>query len=190
MKKSNARRFLSLLLALALALSLAPTALLEGEEAPSGVTGIVLSGQGFHDNAITMERSGGDGYRLEVTLEPEAVNTPDTRVIWSSADESIATVRDTDNGHVGYIVGVSPGETEVTVKAGDIERKIKVTVSGIVLKTTSLTIPQNTSSSIKEGTDYLLYGRAADASGTAGDGNASITASSDKQDTVRVVSSG
>ena len=190
MKKSNARRFLSLLLALSLALSLAPTALLEGEEVPSGVTGIVLSGQGFHDNAITMERSGGDGYRLEVTLEPEAVNTPDTRVIWSSADESIATVRDTDNGHVGYIVGVSPGETEVTVKAGDIERKIKVTVSGIVLKTTSLTIPQNTSSSIKEGTDYLLYGRAADASGTAGDGNASITASSDKQDTVRVVSSG
>ncbi len=193
MKKSNARRFLSLLLALALALSLAPTALLEGEgdtAGPSGVTGIVLTGQGFHDNSITMERSGGDGYRLEVTLEPEEVNNPNTRVIWSSADESIATVRDTDNGHVGYIVGVSPGETEVTVKAGDIERKIKVTVSGIVLKTTSLTIPQNTSSSIKEGTDYVLYGRAADASGTAGDGNASITAASDKQDTVRVVSSG
>ena len=71
MKHPTRRRVLSLLLSLLLALSLAPTALLEGEEAPSGVTGIVLSGQGFHDNAITMERSGGDGYRLEVTLEPE-----------------------------------------------------------------------------------------------------------------------
>ena len=58
-------------------------------------------------------------FRLTVTTEPENQNS---RIVWSSSDEEIATVSK------GIIHGVKEGSCDIIAKVGDFEQKLTITV--------------------------------------------------------------
>ena len=104
------------------------------------------------------------GVRVVASLEPADSTTNDLRVVWNTSDRSVATViEDTGSatGRTVYIVGHSPGTATITASVSGITHEIKVTVSGIKLLTTEISMLENESKTIREGTDYELYGRAA-----------------------------
>lgn len=174
MKHPTARRGLSLLLALLLTLTMAPTALLADEddaapEEPGEDAEVTLrlsceSWSAISPYGLLLEpNSDADqGARITAQLEPITPETQDMRISWSSADPKIASVEDEDNGRIAYIAGKSPGKTTVTVKAGELEPvEIEITVSGIKLLTTEVSLLENETKTLQEGVDYELYGRAA-----------------------------
>ncbi len=174
MKHPTARRGLSLLLALLLTLTMAPTALLADEddaapEEPGEDAEVTLrlsceSWSTISPYGLLLEpNSDADqGARITAQLEPITPETQDMRISWSSADPKIASVEDEDNGRIAYIAGKSPGKTTVTVKAGELEPvEIEITVSGIKLLTTEVSLLENETKTLQEGVDYELYGRAA-----------------------------
>ena len=186
MKISTKRRLLSLLLSLVMVLALAPTALLgentdqgaSGDEKEPGASDPLPPGSitdlklvcdawdvGETDYSLTLEpnSSANQGVRIEVSWEPSDATTENLRVVWKSGDEDVAGVTEQENGHVAYIYGKAPGTTKVTVSAGGMEEEILVTVSGIKLLTTEITVLENESAVIGKDEDYELYGRAASA---------------------------
>lgn len=162
MKKPTAR-WLSLLLSLALAFSLAVPALAEGETEgeqpekpgetepsdpkPNVVASLRLGG----DIRLTGGENTEDGYTLQLepsddslqlTATPEAadgtaIENADLRISWSSDNEAVvsATAISSTNGHSATVIPRGPGVATVTVSAdnGNIKRTIAVTVSGIKL---------------------------------------------------------
>ncbi|RNC63388.1 phosphodiester glycosidase family protein [Proteiniphilum sp. X52] len=60
----------------------------------------------------------------QITATPEPKNATGTLFVWNSENEEIATVNS-----YGIVKGISKGSTFVTVKSGDIEKKIPVSVS-------------------------------------------------------------
>ena len=166
MKHPTARRGLSLLLALLLTLTMAPTALLADEddaapEEPGEDAEVTLrlsceSWSTISPYGLLLEpNSDADqGARITAQLEPITPETQDMRISWSSADPKIASVEDEDNGRIAYIAGKSPGKTTVTVKAGELEPvEIEITVSGIKLLTTEVSLLENETKTLQEGVD-------------------------------------
>lgn len=110
MKHPTARRGLSLLLALLLTLTMAPTALLADEddaapEEPGEDAEVTLrlsceSWSTISPYGLLLEpNSDADqGARITAQLEPITPETQDMRISWSSADPKIASVEDEDNG--------------------------------------------------------------------------------------------
>ena len=180
MKISTKRRLLSLLLSLVMILTLAPTALLEGndqepgdeEEVPPGtITDLYLdcdtwdAGETAYSLTLEPNSSANQGARIEVSWDPVNPTTEDLRIVWKSNDPEVAAISEQDNGRVANIYGVNPGATEVTVSVGGIEETILVTVSGIKLLTTEITVLENQSERVALGVDYELYGHAASPEG-------------------------
>lgn len=66
----------------------------------------------------------GDGASVSARAVDAGNRTVAASVIWSSADPTIATVREVD----GYVVGVSPGSTIVTARAGTLAATATVSV--------------------------------------------------------------
>lgn len=85
----------------------------------------------------------GQSKNVKATAEPDSAT-----VTWTSADESVATAKNTDSkGRNGVIYAKRPGETKVTVSIGSgtnhKEEDIEVTVSGIIPETTHLEVAEN-----------------------------------------------
>lgn len=171
MKHSTGRRALSLLLSLLLLFSLAPTALLEGEDGDeedptppaaadtifitvyNGATGI-SSGDEANPFTLDVER----GPTLSASISAQDANGrpitthDDDYIVWTSADESIAKAvyNPGSDGHTFYVEGVAPGNTKITgitttqagVPTGG-EFNLFVTVSGIVPVKTEITLQEN-----------------------------------------------
>lgn len=161
MKISTRRRLLSLLLAMVMVLTLAPTALLSSSDGtdpddPNSpdepVTGVLedlkLSSDSFDSSqtappnyAITLEpNSSADrgGARIVATLDPVTdEEVQKLHVTWAPTDSAVVGVSEQDNGHVGNIWGKAPGEETITVTAGTGEERkecrIDAVVSGIKL---------------------------------------------------------
>lgn len=161
MKISTKRRLLSLLLALVMVLTIAPTALLsdpgggtvtDPDDPGDPVTGVLedlkLSSDSFDSTqsappnyALTLEpNSSADrgGARIAVTLDPVTDSTvQNLHVTWSPTDSALVGVSEQDNGHVGNVWGKSPGKETITVTAGTGENRkecrIDAVVSGIQL---------------------------------------------------------
>ena len=84
--------------------------------ARSAVAGIALD-----KTEITITEGGSE--TLTATISPEgAEGTP---IIWTSSDDTIATVRD------GVVTAVKEGTATITAKAGDMEATCEVTVQGL-----------------------------------------------------------
>jgi len=111
-------------------------------------------------------KSDSRGVRITAALEPANSTTDEIRVIWKSDNEDVATVSEDQGSGTGrtvYIYGRAPGKATITaeVQDTDIKYTIAVTVSGIKILTTDLSLLENESKQIVKGTDYELYGRAA-----------------------------
>lgn len=162
MKHPTGRRSLSLLLTLMLLFTLSPTALLEEDDEVT----LRLSCETWNlaPNNLLLEPNSdaSQGARITAQLEPINSTTQDMRISWSSADPEVAIVEEEDNGRTAYVAGKTPGETTITVKAGDLEPiVIQVVVSGIKLLTTEISVLENETKQLRQDVDYELYGRAA-----------------------------
>lgn len=90
----------------------------------------------------TMLMGIGDG----VTIKAKVYNSENTKIIWDSEDESIATVSEN-----GEITGVSEGTTSITAKnATGLIATCKVTVSPIIPKSISIDNPDKIKIFIEE----------------------------------------
>ena len=78
-----------------------------------GATGITL-------DKTTAELEVGGKLTLAATLAPE--NVTDKTLVWTSSDETIATVKD------GEVTALKAGEVTITVKNGDVEATCTITV--------------------------------------------------------------
>ncbi len=104
--KQKHSRFLSVLLTLAMILSLLPPAArAAGEETtdPAPATGMTLNHESLH-------LASGDEVRLTATVPAEA---PDKTLVWASSNEDIASVKD------GVVTAKAAGTADVTVKTAD-----------------------------------------------------------------------
>lgn len=86
-----------------------------GDKEPIAVfaTGITL-------DKTTAELEVGGKLTLAATLAPE--NVTDKTLVWTSSDETIATVKD------GEVTALKAGEVTITVKNGDVEATCTITV--------------------------------------------------------------
>lgn len=90
----------------------------------------------FRFNAQTIELGRGESFQATAT-PVDAGGTPvPGPVTWSSAKTSVATVTST-----GLITGVGNGETDILVRAGVLEGRIHVTVSGGATSTSVSIVP-------------------------------------------------
>lgn len=206
MRTTTRRRLLSLLLALALALTVAPAALLadEGDADDDSATDtpdtpvteeikIVL----FNGiNSITsdggLKMDEGDGPTLTATIESPSGTHENDHIGWVSDNTDIAEPRNTgsDDGHRFYVVGKKPGTAKITGTVTDADGRptgtsftFPVTVSGISPKAATISIQENTSLQLKdaatdENDQYAItyYGDAAT--------SASVSISSDRPNVV------
>lgn len=159
MKKAR-ERWVSVLLSLALAFSLAVPAFASGNTgggdggnqdtggntggditAPGAITGLKLGGDiRLHSSGETSYTLGlepdEDSLQLTATPEPENGNE-DVRISWSSNDTAVVDVQaiSSTNGHSATVIPKGPGTAtvRVTTDNGNIVRTIDVTVSGIKL---------------------------------------------------------
>lgn len=174
--KIHAKRPLSLLLALLLALTLVPAASM-AETAV--VTGFSLSDDGLGQLAGTggsytlvlePDSSSAGGVRVISNLEPsDDANVRKMHVRWESDAPDVASVSEQagdgtyGEGHVANIVGKAPGKATITATAGAWSCAIAVEVSGIKLSQellSGLTLMENEVRTLVNGKDYFLYGRA------------------------------
>lgn len=165
MKTTAIRRWLSLLLTLALSLSLAaPVLAAEGDDGnddedtpPSGANTEI---------SVRDEVQLNPGDSILVTAAVTG-NNDRTRISWTSADKTVVTTEyNTDDlADSATFRALKPGVTRVTVRANDsgYSRTITVTVNGIdLIKGKSITVPENGSVSWTRGVDFELYGTAAE----------------------------
>lgn len=204
MKKSMAR-WLSLLLCLAMAFSLASPALAsaggdggnqegDGDDItpPGTITGLKLGGD------IRLNSTGETSYELklepdedslQLTATPEPENGNDgVRISWSSNNKEVVDVQaiSSTNGHSATVIPKGPGTAtvRVTTDNGNIERTIAVTVSGIKLSDklkAGISVKENetftiTPGKLSEGKDMEYFGNA-EAAYPTGSGNATLSAS-------------
>ena len=95
-----------------------------------------------------LELAPGQTGQLSATVSPETANQA---VTWRTANSAIATVSDT-----GLVTGVAAGETTITATSvdGGKEASCAVTVQGIVLNDTSITIKERGNYTL----NYTIYG--------------------------------
>ena len=93
---------------------------------------------GIELSETAIEVSPQDTRQLSATITPEGMEG--VTLTWSSADTSIATV----DPSTGLVTGVAPGETTVTVRSSTgLSASCSVTVRGIVISPSSVTVRQN-----------------------------------------------
>jgi len=81
---------------------------------------IAVLATGITLDKTTAELEVGGKLTLAATLSPE--NVSDKTLVWTSSDETIATVKD------GEVTALKAGEVTITVKNGDVEATCTVTV--------------------------------------------------------------
>ena len=84
--------------------------------------------------------------QLEATVTPDSA---DQTVKWESSDPSVAAVDDN-----GLVTAKAAGEAAITATAGNYKAKCVVTVEGIVLESTSLTLRERETHTLQ----YHVYG--------------------------------
>lgn len=181
-------KLLSLLLAFAMILTLAPSARMEENDQTGVLTALKLSSDSWSSldpNQTTfdleLEPNASEslgGVQIKASLEPS--NDPvvqELHVSWVSSDPNITGVSEMENGHSGAVYGKAPGKATVTVTAGSGANQKQCTiytvVSGIQLSeqlSAGITVAENQSVEVKLDTDFFLFGNAASQ-------NAQLTAS-------------
>lgn len=101
------------------------TAAYDGKTAACAVTVVIPVTEIVLDKT-EMRISVGEARTIMVTIWPN--NASDKTILWSSDDESVATVSDR-----GSVTGVGPGTCTITAQAGDICATCQVEVSGVLL---------------------------------------------------------
>lgn len=108
------------------------------KQATCGVTVQSNVEPGIELSETAIEVSPQDTRQLSATITPEGMEG--VTLTWSSADTSIATV----DPSTGLVTGVAPGETTVTVRSSTgLSANCSVTVRGIVISPSSVTVRQN-----------------------------------------------
>ncbi len=213
MKTTTWRRWLSLLLALALVLTLSPAALAEegdsgggsgteesdpgdtddkddGEDPtpPSGPPTLTLVVQGASFTGTELPNIDPSG-SIPITAGLSDGSAAGVRFSWKSSDEKVVRANyNTDEAgrtQSADIVGVAPGEATITVsceKEGVKDVTLKVVVNGIAVLKPQISILENETYTLKEGTDFKRYG-------TAAGENATPTLTSKNQTFVRATGS-
>lgn len=97
---------------------------------------------------LTLSKDEGQILVASVTMDPS--NSEKVPVTWSSEDETIAVVV-SDSGKV---TGLKAGQTTIIAKAGDKEARCVVTVGGLVISPTTLTLVAGSNATITK----TLYG--------------------------------
>jgi len=168
MKTTALRRWTALLLTLILALSLAVPALAAegGDDTDTPPTDEDLPSGANTEISVREEVQLNPGDSLLVTAAVTG-NNSNTRISWTSQDRTVVTTEyNTDTlADSATFRALKPGVTRVIVEASDshYRRTITVTVNGIsLLKGNTVTVPENGSVSWVRGTDYELYGTAAE----------------------------
>ena len=104
------------------------------------VTGITL-------DKATAELTEGESLTLVATVAPD--NATDKTVVWSSSDETVATVKD------GVVTTLKAGEATITAKAGEQTATCVVTVKAKVIAVTGITLDKATAE-VTEGESLTL----------------------------------
>ena len=177
MNISTKRKLLSLLLAFAMVLPLAPGAL--ATEQPGVLQALKLSSDAWSSVQpdqttfdLELEPNASEalgGVQIRASLEPS--NDPvvqELHVTWASSNPEVTSVSEIDNGHSGTVYGRAPGKATVTVTAGSGAAQKQCTiytvVSGIQLSkqlAAGITVAENQSVEVKLDTDFFLFGNAA-----------------------------
>lgn len=137
----------------------------------------------------------GESDILVATVKPD--NATDKTVIWSSSDESVATVND------GHVKSIKEGKAMITAKAGDKTAGCEVTVkkrtidvSSIELSHTTLSLAKGDSFSLKatvkpdDATDKTVTWTTSDASVATVDINGVVTAKKEGTATITAKAGG
>ena len=111
-----------------------------GPAAGVAVTGITL-------DKATAEVTEGESLTLVATVAPD--NATDKTVVWSSSDETVATVKD------GVVTTLKAGEATITAKAGEQTATCVVTVKAKVIAVTGITLDKATAE-VTEGESLTL----------------------------------
>ena len=90
----------------------------------------------------------GDSETLVATVKPD--NATDRKVIWSSSDDSIATVEN------GIVTAVKEGTAIITAKAGEKSATCTVTVKAKIIEVISVTLNKDTSTLTEGDTEILI----------------------------------
>ena len=106
---------------------------------PSNVTGVSVY-------PAEIQLAPGAVRQLEATVTPDSA---DQTVKWESSDPSVAAVDDN-----GLVTAKAAGEAAITATAGNYKAKCVVTVEGIVLESTSLTLRERETHTLQ----YHVYG--------------------------------
>lgn len=213
MKKMTVRRWLALLLALAMVLPLSPLArAAEGDDGDNdseqtaltinpSIPGITPDGAVILDGPA----QGSNSLRATATLTPDTQGSS-VRMDWTSSNPDIVSVEATDNGRTCAITGKATGEAEITISAADNAAPpytFTVVVSGIVLLPGDIfqtegadivvEIPENGSVTLMPwdngAGDFRYYGYAESAYPAAGEGAYKVSAHSDKTNVVSIPNS-
>jgi len=111
-----------------------------GPAAGVAVTGITL-------DKATAEVTEGESLTLVATVAPD--NATDKTVVWTSSDETVATVKD------GVVTTLKAGEATITAKAGEQTATCVVTVKAKVIAVTGITLDKATAE-VTEGESLTL----------------------------------
>lgn len=186
--KIRARRRLSLLLALLMVFTLAPTAFMAGN-ASGQDEAVTVTDFSLSDDGLGQIEGTGGSYTL--TLEPDTSSVGGVRILthlepadnaavrrktikWESKNPDVASVNQQalegyGEGHVVNIVGKTPGTTTITATVDGRTCTIAIEVSGIKLSEdmlAGLTLMENETYTLTKDKDYFLYGNAKNTSAT------------------------
>lgn len=122
------------------------TATVENRTATCKVTVISSDVESIQLNKIELELAVGASEKLEATVSPEDADA--SAMIWSSSDESIATVSED-----GTITAVALGEADITASIGQVKATCAVTV--VAADVQSITLDKTEAEILKEETLQL-----------------------------------
>ena len=101
------------------------------------------------DNEELLMLTEGEELQLTATVAPE--NATNKEVIWSSSDNTIATVSET-----GLVTAIAAGEVTITASAGEASDSVEITVEPLVVEVESVTITPAEAQQLTEGEELQL----------------------------------
>ncbi|MEE1121866.1 MAG: Ig-like domain-containing protein [Prevotella sp.] len=96
----------------------------------------VIPATGITLDKTTAELTEGETLTLTATVTPE--NATDKTVVWTSSDETVATVRD------GVVTALKAGKATITAKSGEVSATCEITVNAKVIPATGITLDKTT----------------------------------------------